>query len=159
MSLAKPTLDIQPLFDSDTNPADLAKEPPLPDESLLDPEEAQMLQAVLSQPTAESNTTEATSTSDPAAFRAQIQERVGRLRTSVAFQVDHLASNVHVLDQRVSVAGREADLLLRLGAARLKAREDREKAAVGTREMPVMEVLRSLSRILPEDSGGGGSGS
>lgn len=157
MSLAKPTLDIQPLFDSDSSPADLAKEPPLPDESLLNPEEAKMLQAVLSQPPAESSTTEATS--DPAAFRAQIQERVGRLRTSVAFQVDHLASNVHVLDQRVSVAGREADLLLRLGAARLKAREDREKAAVGTREMPVMEVLRSLSRILPEDSGGGGSGS
>lgn len=157
MSLAKPTLDLQPLYGADASAADLAKAPPLPDESLLDPEETKMLQAVLSQPPAQSSTGEPAG--DPSAFREQIQERLGRLRTSVAFQVDHLASNVHVLDQRVAVAGREADLLLRLGAARLKAREDREKAAVGTREMPVMEVLRSLSRILPEDGGGGGSGS
>ncbi|ERS99107.1 hypothetical protein HMPREF1624_04303 [Sporothrix schenckii ATCC 58251] len=155
MSMAKPTLDLQPLYAADASPADLAKVPPLPDESLLDPEEAKMLQAVLPR----QQQSEAEATSDAAAFRAQIQERVGHLRTAAAFQVDHLAANVHVLDQRVAVAGREADLLLRLGAARLKAREDREKAAVGTREMPVMEVLRSLGRILPEDSGGGSSGS
>ncbi|CAK7201172.1 hypothetical protein SEUCBS139899_003875 [Sporothrix eucalyptigena] len=153
MSLAKPMLDLQPLYAAGA--ADLAQEPPLPDESLLDPEEAKMLQAILPSATSE----EAEPVSASAAFRTQIQERLNRLRTSVAFQVDHLASNVHVLDQRVAVAGREADLLLRLGAARLKAREDREKAAVGTREMPVMEVLRSLSRVLPEDSGDGGSGS
>ncbi|CAK7227370.1 hypothetical protein SBRCBS47491_006546 [Sporothrix bragantina] len=156
MSLAKPTLDLQPLYAAGA--ADLAQTPPVPDEELLDPEEAKMLQAIM--PSAAPSTTSTTTepVSSTATFRSQIQERLGRLRTSVAFQVDHLASNVHVLDQRVTVAGREADLLLRLGASRLKAREDREKAAVGTREMPVMEVLRSLSRILPEDSGSGGSG-
>ncbi|CAK7216339.1 hypothetical protein SCUCBS95973_002779 [Sporothrix curviconia] len=162
MLLAKPTLDLQPLYAAGA--ADLTQTPPLPDESLLDPEEAKMLQAILpsAAPASETLSSITTTTTEPvsstAAFRAQIQERLDRLRTSVPFQVDHLSSNVHVLDQRVTVAGREADLLLQLGASRLKAREDREKATVGTREMPVMEVLRSLSRILPGDSGSGGSG-
>lgn len=107
-----------------------------------------MLTAVL--PAADASSS---SSSSSATFRAQIRDRLAKLRASVPFQVDHLATNVHVLDQRVAVAGREADLLLRLGAARLKARQDRERAAVGTKDLPVMEVLRSLSRILPDEGG------
>ncbi len=134
------------------------------DESLLDAEEAKMLRAII--PPARTSSLPPLSDPPPPStqnvvpgheFRSQIRERMEKLQTSVAFQVDHLVANVHVLDQRVAVAGREADLMLRLGASRLKAREDREKAAVGTKDMPVMEVLRSLSRILP-DSGGGGKG-
>ncbi|CAK7267489.1 hypothetical protein SEPCBS119000_002575 [Sporothrix epigloea] len=156
MQLAKPTLNLQPLYAAGA--ADLAQAPPVPDLDLLGPEEAAMLQAVV--PLSAAPATSLTSEAIPsiAAFRSQIRERLDRLRRSVVFDVDHLASNVHVLDQRVSVAGREADLLLRLGASRLKAREDREKAAVGTREIPVMEVLRSLSRVKPDDTGGIGNG-
>ena len=147
MALAKPSLEIQPLYTPGDDPAK-ASVPvpvPVPDAGLLDAEEATMLTAI--RPPDES------SRSASSAFRAQIRERLVKLRAAAQFQADHLASNVHVLDQRVAVAGREADLLLRLGAARLKAREDREKAAVGTKDMPVMEVLRSLSRILPDEGG------
>ncbi|CAK7266467.1 hypothetical protein SEPCBS57363_002108 [Sporothrix epigloea] len=157
MQLAKPTLNLQPLYAAGA--ADLAQMPPVPDMNLLDHKEAEMLQAIMPLPAAPASTMTPKAVPSISAFRIQIQERLDRLRTSVAFEVDHLASNVHVLDQRVAVAGREADLLLRLGASRLKAREDREKAAVGTREMPVMEVLRSLSRVKSDDSGGSGGSS
>jgi kinetochore protein Mis13/DSN1 len=75
------------------------------------------------------------------------------LQADLEFKVDHLADSVHKLDQRVVTAGREADQVLAVSAVRLKGRDEREKAAVGTREMPTMEVLRSLGRILPEGAG------
>ena len=43
--------------------------------------------------------------------------------------------------------------MLGLGAVRLREREERERTAAGTREVPVMEVIRSLGRILPEGDG------
>lgn len=49
--------------------------------------------------------------------------------------------------------GRVADKILALSAVRLEEREKREKEAVGTRDLPMQEVLRSLSRILPEGGG------
>lgn len=49
------------------------------------------------------------------------------------------------------VAGKQADAVLGLAARRLKDREVRERESAGTREMPLMEVLRGLSGILPED--------
>jgi kinetochore protein Mis13/DSN1 len=70
--------------------------------------------------------------------------------SNVEFDVDHLADSMHKLAQRVATAGREADVVLSRAAQRLKEREEREKQAVGTKEVPVMEVLRSLGRILPE---------
>lgn len=72
------------------------------------------------------------------------------MQQSLEFKVDHLADSVHKLDQRVVTAGRQADRTLALAADRLKEREEREKKAAGTRDMPVVEVLRSLGRILPE---------
>jgi kinetochore protein Mis13/DSN1 len=67
--------------------------------------------------------------------------------------MDQLADNVHKLEQRVSVAGDEATAVLKLSAARLREREQREKASAGTKDMPIMEVLRSLGNILPESGG------
>lgn len=64
--------------------------------------------------------------------------------------MDHLADNVHKLAQRVSTADKEAGVVLSRAAERLKEREESEKRAVGTKEIPVMEVLRSLGRLLPE---------
>jgi kinetochore protein Mis13/DSN1 len=90
-----------------------------------------------------------------AAVRSRTAQRLRAVQASLEFQVDELADNVHKLEQRVAVAGREADEVLRRSAARLREREEREKTSSGTRDMPLMEVLRSLSGILPE--GGGGS--
>lgn len=148
MALAKPLPELPPLYGAGEDP--MQATPPVLDASLLDPEEAKMLQAVVA----------ASAKEQPAAaaFRTQLQTRIQALRTSATFKIDHLAQNVHVLDQRVAVAGQEADRLLQLGASRLKEREDHEKAAVGTKDLSMMEVLRSLGRILPEDRGPGGGG-
>ena len=75
------------------------------------------------------------------------------MQSSLEFRVDHLADSVHKLDQRVIIGSRQADRILALGSTRLKERDAKEKGAAGTKEMPVMEVLRSLGRILPEGGG------
>ncbi len=43
-----------------------------------------------------------------------------------------------------------ATKVLALSAMRLDEREKEETQAVGTRDLPIQEVLRSLSRIMPE---------
>lgn len=88
-----------------------------------------------------------------ATLRDRTRERVRAAQSSLEFRVDHLADSAHKLDRRVATAGREADRVLALAAGRLRKREDKEKRAVGTRDVPVMEVLRSLGRILPEERG------
>ncbi len=90
-------------------------------------------------------------TSSLTALRAQARSRLQTILSSLEFKIDRLASSVHTMDQRVATAGREADRVLALSAARLKEREDMEKASIGTKDVPVMEVLRSLGRILPEE--------
>lgn len=88
-----------------------------------------------------------------AKLRAETEDRLRRIQSSLEFQVDQLADNVHKLGQRVSVAGTEADQVLSLSAMRLRAREQRERKSVGTNDMPILEVLRSLGNILPEGGG------
>ncbi|KAM3498944.1 hypothetical protein MY10362_007768 [Beauveria mimosiformis] len=87
--------------------------------------------------------------------RARAQSRLQAVQATLEFEVDHLADSVHKLEQRVRAGGRQADAVLRLAAARLKRREDRERRGAGTREMPMMEVLRSLGSLLPEGGGPG----
>lgn len=89
-----------------------------------------------------------------AKLRIRTQARIQALQQSLEFKVDHLADSVHKVEQRVNTAGREADRVLALSAARLKEREIEEKKRAGTKDMPVMEVLRSLGRILPEADDG-----
>lgn len=81
------------------------------------------------------------------------RSRLQAIQSSVEFSVDHLADSVHKMDLRVVTAGRQADEVLALGAERLREREEREREAAGTKAMPTMEVLRSLSRILPRNGG------
>ncbi|KAK3684915.1 Mis12-Mtw1 protein family-domain-containing protein [Podospora appendiculata] len=135
-SLAKPLPEVEPLY-----PTDDPAKAPLPDESLLDPEEAQMLASLTNPETAFG------------ALRRRTRARLQTLQTSLEFKVDHLADSVHKLDQRAVTASREADLVLAMSATRLKEREQKDKTAAGTRDMPTMEVLRSLGRILPEGDG------
>lgn len=88
-----------------------------------------------------------------ASVRTDVEERLRRIQASLEFRVDQLADNIHKLGQRVSIAGQEADKVLSLSAARLKEREQRERKSAGTTDLPMMEVLRSLSHILPEAGG------
>ncbi|KAM0361042.1 hypothetical protein ACHAPK_011773 [Fusarium culmorum] len=67
--------------------------------------------------------------------------------------VDQLADNVHKLEQQVLVAAKEADKVLSASALRLRQRDKREKASARTKDMPVIEVLRSLGNILSEGGG------
>lgn len=137
-ALKQPIPDVPPLQLSTPDAPHDPRQIPRPDEYLLDGEDARILQSL----------------ADPAlsfsGFKRQTVSKLRDLQQSLEFRVDHLADGVHKLDQRVDAAGRQADRVLALAADRLKEREEREKKAAGTRDMPVVEVLRSLARILPE---------
>lgn len=130
-----------PLFPSPD--ASTAQRKQIPDPLLLDLEEVQTL-AILTD-----------TTSSFANLRIKTQSRIKALQQSLEFKVDHLADSVHKVEQRVNTAGREADHVLASSAARLREREEKEKKSAGTKDMPVMEVLRSLGRILPDGESGG----
>jgi kinetochore protein Mis13/DSN1 len=68
------------------------------------------------------------------------------------FKVDQFADGVHKVEQYQETVGRVADKILALSAVRLEDRDRKEKEEIGTRDLPMQEVLRSLSRILPEGS-------
>jgi kinetochore protein Mis13/DSN1 len=110
------------------------------DASLLDPEQAAILATVASAPAL--------------GLRKQASERLRALQAGLEFKVDQFADGVHKLEQYQETAGRAADKILALSAVRLDGRERKAKEEVGTRDLPMQEVLRSLSRILPEGSNG-----
>ncbi|KAI0812098.1 Mis12-Mtw1 protein family-domain-containing protein [Xylaria sp. FL0064] len=137
-SLKQPPPEMPPLFSSSEPNAGES----LPDPSLLDPEEAQILTA-LGGPSA-------------SAIKSLIpptQSRLQEIQKSLEFKIDRLADSVHKVEQRMVTAGRQADKVLGLTATRLKEREEREKTRAGTKDMPIMEVLRGLSKILPDGGG------
>lgn len=113
----------------------------LPDFDLLDPEEGR-IRGFLADETASFSV-----------IRANTESRLRRIQSSLEFQIDHLADSVHKLEQGVLVAGKDADKVLSLSALRLREREARERKSAGTDQMPMMEILRSLSNILPEGGG------
>ncbi|KAF3761047.1 hypothetical protein M406DRAFT_267487 [Cryphonectria parasitica EP155] len=129
---------VPPLYPPDV---DLKKAPPLPESSLLDTEEAKILESLTE------------SSSSFAHLKSTTRSRLQEIQSVVEFKVDDLADSIHKMNMRVMTAGKQADKVLALGSQRLKEREEKEKEAAGTKEMPVMEVLRSLGRILPENGG------
>lgn len=136
-SLKRVRLNTEPLFPDDADPS----RPPLPNEALLDPAEQKVLSSLTGPDTSF------------AALHTRTVQRLKEVDATLVQRVDIFADNVHKLEQRVATAGREADRVLGLGAVRLRERDERERTAAGTRELPVMEVLRSLGRILPEGDG------
>jgi kinetochore protein Mis13/DSN1 len=108
------------------------------DASLLDPEQAAIL-------------AEATSSS-ALDIRTQATKRLQVLQSSLEFKVDYFTDGVHKLEQYQETVGRVADKILALSATQLEERDRKEREEIGTRDMPIQEVLRSLSRILPEGS-------
>lgn len=136
-ALQHPLPQVPPLYPEGSD----FKKAALPESSLLDTEEAKMLDALTDTPLSFAN------------LKSTTRSRLQAIQTNVEFKIDNLADSVHKMDQRVATAGKQANKILALSSERLKERERREKEAVGTKEMPVMEVLRSLGRILPENGG------
>lgn len=135
-ALAKPPPKLPPIFSDDS--IDIS--PSQIDVSLLEPEQAAFLATVAS--------------STALDLRSQASERLKTVQSGLEFDVDQFADGVHKLEQYQETAGRVADKILALSAVRLEERDRKEKEEIGTRDLPMQEVLRSLSRILPE----GGSG-
>ncbi|KAK4071406.1 uncharacterized protein Triagg1_6067 [Trichoderma aggressivum f. europaeum] len=138
LAIRKPPPEQPPLFTPKEKEAETIT---LPDFDLLDPDEGRIRGFLVDE------------TNSFASIRSQTQARLRNIQSSLEFEVDQLADNVHKLEQRVKVAGTEADRVLSLSAVRLREREEMERKMAGTKEMPIMEVLRSLSLILPEGGG------
>lgn len=138
LAIRKPPPEQPPLFTPQEKNADTIT---LPDFDLLDPEEGKIRGFLVDE------------TNSFASIRSQTQARLRQIQSSLEFEVDQLADNVHKLEQRVKVAGKEADRVLALSAVRLKEREERERKRAGTKDLPIVLVLRSLSSILPEEDG------
>ncbi|KAI1274529.1 Mis12-Mtw1 protein family-domain-containing protein [Xylaria sp. FL0933] len=130
--------EMPPLFSS----SDPSAGESLPDISLLDLDEAQIL-----------TTLEGPSATAIKSLIPITQSRLQDIQKSLEFKIDRLADSVHKVEQRMVTAGRQADKVLGLTATRLKEREEREKTRAGTKDMPIMEVLRGLSKILPDGGG------
>ncbi|KAI9742219.1 MAG: hypothetical protein M1818_004119 [Claussenomyces sp. TS43310] len=124
---------LPPLLD----PSGAAPSPSELDASLLEPEGAEMLAAL----------SESSSTS----LAASLERRLRELQAGLEFKVDHFADGIHKLGQARQTMDRAASKVLALSAARLEERERRERTAVGTRDLPIQDVLRSLSRIMPSE--------
>ncbi|KAL2757894.1 hypothetical protein ACRALDRAFT_2098923 [Sodiomyces alcalophilus JCM 7366] len=134
-------IELPPLFPEPASSEGARPTATLPNIKYLDASEAQMLSYVTDPETSSEG------------LRRKAQARIRSVQSTLEFKVDQLADGVHKVLQRVETAGREADRVLALSAARLKMREEKEKAATGTKDLPTMEVLRSLGRILPEGGG------
>lgn len=133
-ALANPPPSLPPLF-----PDEIANlEPSQIDASLLDPEQATILAEI--------------SSSSALSLRKQASERLQALQSGLEFKVDQFADGVHKLEQYQETVGKVADKILALSAVRLEERDRKEKEEIGTRDLPMQEVLRSLSRILPQSS-------
>ncbi|KAI3397231.1 hypothetical protein diail_11110 [Diaporthe ilicicola] len=136
-ALQAPLPQVSALYPEDGD----GKKASLPDTTFLDAEEAKMLES-LTEPS-----------SSFAHLKSTTRTRLQTVQSQVEFKVDYLADSVHKMNLRVVTAARQADKVLASSSERLKEREEKERQAAGTKALPTMEVLRSLSRILPENGG------
>ena len=132
-NLTKAPSSLSPLLDTTNQPPALSSL----DTSLLDPEQAAILSQLQS----------SNSASD---LLSQTSSRLKSIQDSLEFKVDQFADGVHKLEQYREISEKVANKVLALGAVRLEERSSKEKEAAGSRDMPVKEILRTLSGILPE---------
>jgi kinetochore protein Mis13/DSN1 len=130
-ALREPPRPLPPLLDTSGAPPS----PSSLDPTLLDPEDANILSLLTS------------SSSKDLALKTQ--ERLGTVQANIEFQVDQLADGVHKLEQACQTMEDVANKVLALSAVRLDERERAEKEKVGMKDLPIQEVLRTLSRIIP----------
>lgn len=63
------------------------------------------------------------------------------------------AHGIHALEQTKEDMDALAQRVLEKSKERLEEREAKEKENMGTKEIPTIEVLRALSRVMPGESG------
>jgi kinetochore protein Mis13/DSN1 len=136
--MMNPPPSLPPLFD----PVGQPPSPSTLNPTLLDPEDAAILSSL--------------ATSSSKSNAVQIERRLKTVQANIEFQVDQFADGVHKLEQARLTLDGVASKVLGLSAIRLDERERHEKEKVGTRDLPIQEILRTLSRIMPEGSAGGG---
>jgi kinetochore protein Mis13/DSN1 len=71
----------------------------------------------------------------------------------VEFQTDVFAHGVHALEQKRQEMDETATRVLALTSETLERRDVKEKERAGTKDMPIQEVLRALSRTMPPGPG------
>jgi kinetochore protein Mis13/DSN1 len=133
-----PALTTSNTTDAAAPPSPSTLDPSLLDPSLLDPEDATILSMLRS--------------SSSADLLSRAQSHLASVQQSLEFSVDRFADGVHKLEQAVGVFDSLSGRVLALSAVRLEEREGREREKVGTRELPIQEVLRTLSRVIPGGS-------
>ena len=112
--------------------------PPSPsalDPALLDPEDANILSLLKASPSKD--------------FVSKVEIKLKSVQENIEFQVDQFADGVHKLEQACQTMEDVANKVLALSAVRLDEREIEEREKVGTKDLPIQEVLRTLSRIIP----------
>ncbi|CAD0109272.1 unnamed protein product [Aureobasidium uvarum] len=132
---SQPQLDISPHA---INPA------------LLDPSQADLLQALLSGISLNTNSSEP-STSAQASTLETTKARIGTIASTLEFKIDKLADGAHKLEQYRAGAQRLADHVLAVGAEKLEERNKsvREKTSNGSSgQVDALDRLRGLSRVL-----------
>ena len=134
ISFKKPTAPLPPLF-PDTHGEANPLSPTQIDPTLLDPEQSAILSLI---------------TSSSSLSLRENSERLKTIHQEIEGKVDCFLDGIHKIERYAETVGRVADKILALSAVRLEERERREREVVGTRDVPMVEVLRSLSRILPE---------
>lgn len=135
ISFKKPTAPLPPLF-PDTHGEANPLSPTQIDPTLLDPEQSAILSLITS--------------SSSLSLRENASERLKAIHQEIEGKVDCFLDGIHKIERYAETVGRVADKILALSAVRLEERERMEREVVGTRDVPMVEVLRSLSRILPE---------
>ncbi|KAK5017476.1 hypothetical protein LTR60_001921 [Cryomyces antarcticus] len=108
------------------------------DASLLDPEQAAILQTLISQ---------------GSPLLSSTQSRLQDISSSLEFKIDQFADGVHKLEQYRQAAERVADRILAVSAEKLEEREKRSLEKNGLGKVDGIEVLRSLSRAIKDASG------
>jgi len=115
------------------------------DASLLDPSQAEILQALLGTSTSTEQTTSTTNTLE------HIQSRVNDITKPLESKIDMFADSMHRIEQYRQVAERVADKILASGAERLEER-DQERTEKTGGQTDSMDVLRALSRAAKKTS-------
>ena len=130
-AMKEPAPALPPLLDESGSPPS----PSTLDSALLDPEDANILSFLRT-----------SSTKD---LVSKVGTRLKSIQENVEFQVDQFADGVHKLEQACQTMEVVTNKVLALSAVRLDERENEEREKIGTKDLPIQEVLRTLSRIIP----------
>jgi kinetochore protein Mis13/DSN1 len=121
--------------------------PPLLDESGSPPSPSTLDPALLD--TEDANILSFLRTSSSSDLVSKVGTRLKSLQENIEFQVDQFADGVHKLEQACQTMEVVTNKVLALSAVRLDKRENEEREKIGTKDLPIQEVLRTLSRIIP----------